>query len=654
MRRLVLLAAVAGATAAVAQPAAARIERSHLTVPLDRSGHVPGKVRLYVERRTARRPSSGALFALAGGPGQAATQFDFDFSVGLRPALRNRQLVLFDERGTGRSDPLRCSEALGQGVVPPPGAVSSCAARLGARRAFYTTRDSADDIEAVRRSIGVDRISLYGGSYGTYTALAYARRYPQHVESLILDSTVPPGGVDPLDRAAYAAVPRMLRDVCSGDACAGITPDPVADLARVVPDLARTPRLGEALDGRGGPQLVRLTADAVHDLVLGADIDPVLAAELPSVMRAAAGGDLAPLARAIRELRTTGGAVQLQGPGPELDAGENFARVCEEAPMPWSRTAAPSERRADLTAAALGLGTGAFSPWPAQTEIDRGTAAECLDWPYASLESPVVEGPLPRVPTLILSGAEDMRTPLENAQEVATAIPGSVLVTVPHAGHGVLETDCGERALEAFEAGRSTPSCPPESLEVPPAPLPPLSLRQVPPSGGIGGVAGRTLTAVNLTFADGFVHLLSGFQSGNLFRSFGIGGLRAGYLRIELSRSGGRLVFHHFAYVPGVTLTGAVGLALRRHGPLGRLVVGGSAAAHGVLKPTSSGVTGVLGHHRIRLSFGDLGRTGSARGGGLRLGDKLREGDDAVRRAVERMAGAQHQALLALHGVRDP
>src|SRR3954447_9407744 len=220
MRRLALFAAVAGAMAAVAPPAAARVERcpgtagprfhcSHVTVPLDRTAHVPGRVRLFVERHGGLRSSAGALFALAGGPGQAATQFSLDFYAELHPALANRQLVMFDERGTGRSDPLRCSGSLARDIGPPVAAVSACAAQLGARRAFYTSRDSADDMEAVRQSIGVDRISLFGGSYGTYTALTYARRYPQHVESLILDSPVAPGGLAPLDRASYAAVPRM-------------------------------------------------------------------------------------------------------------------------------------------------------------------------------------------------------------------------------------------------------------------------------------------------------------------------------------------------------------------------------------------------------------------------------------------------------------
>src|SRR3954447_15751664 len=103
MRRLALFAAVAGAMAAVAPPAAARVERcpgtaglrfhcSHVTVPLDRTAHVPGRVRLFVERHGGLRSSAGALL-LAGGPGQAATQFALDFYAELRPALANRQLV---------------------------------------------------------------------------------------------------------------------------------------------------------------------------------------------------------------------------------------------------------------------------------------------------------------------------------------------------------------------------------------------------------------------------------------------------------------------------------------------------------------------------------------------------------------------------------
>src|SRR5215210_7270719 len=167
-----------------------------LTVPLDRSGQVPGSVNLLVERRAASQPpSAGALVVLAGGPGQAATPIIDALQRALEPALRKHDLVVFDQRGTGASDPLSCpgiDRATTFATLDP--AVEACANRLGPGRAFYTSRDTADDLDAVRQLLGLEKISLFGVSYGTFAALTYARRYPAHVESLVLDSVIHPDG----------------------------------------------------------------------------------------------------------------------------------------------------------------------------------------------------------------------------------------------------------------------------------------------------------------------------------------------------------------------------------------------------------------------------------------------------------------------------
>ena len=71
-----------------------------------------------------------------------------------------------------------------------------------------------DDIDAVRRAVGVDKITLFGVSYGTKVALGYAAKYPQHVERLVLDSVVEPSGPGPFSEESFAAVPRVLRNLC--------------------------------------------------------------------------------------------------------------------------------------------------------------------------------------------------------------------------------------------------------------------------------------------------------------------------------------------------------------------------------------------------------------------------------------------------------
>ena len=149
-----------------------------VSVPLDRSGRVPGSVPLYVTRTRAHlKPGQArsAIIGLGGGPGQAALPLFSDFADTLGPALRTRDLVVFDQRGTGFSGLLRCPTLDRARTGDPRKAVQACATRLGAARGFYTTRDSADDIEAIRVAEGVDKITLYGTSYGTKVALAYAQ-----------------------------------------------------------------------------------------------------------------------------------------------------------------------------------------------------------------------------------------------------------------------------------------------------------------------------------------------------------------------------------------------------------------------------------------------------------------------------------------------
>ena len=226
-------------------------------VPLDRGGVLPGAVGLRVR---VLPPVSGTpsetILALAGGPGQAAAPLLLEFRLALSgQVLRSRRLVTFDQRGTGRSGMLRCP-SLGPAVnaddASPTGldqAVGACASRLGPARAHYTTADSVADVEAVRGALGVEKLVLYGTSYGTKVALDYAAAHPEHVSRLLLDSTLLPEGVDPLKRATIASIPRVMRAVCVDRGCR-FTHDAGADVVALAQRLDRGPLRGPWVDGR--------------------------------------------------------------------------------------------------------------------------------------------------------------------------------------------------------------------------------------------------------------------------------------------------------------------------------------------------------------------------------------------------------------------
>ena len=303
-----LVAAIAVAGPAPAQ-AALRFERcsgygyacARMGVPLDRTGVVPGRLTLRIQRLRSRiRPARGVVFVLAGGPGQSATAaFAGDGAGLLYPVSRSRDVIVFDQRGTGRSGALRCRALEDANLLDATVAASRCAAELGPRRALYTTADTVEDMEAIRRALGVERIGIYGTSYGTKVALAYALRYPSQVERLALDSVVEANGPDPLYRDTFAATPRALRALC-GTACRSFTRDPVADLERLVARLRRGPQRGRLVDEHGRSRTSSFNRADLFSVLVAGDLDPALRAAFPGAVRSALSDDAAAMLRLLR------------------------------------------------------------------------------------------------------------------------------------------------------------------------------------------------------------------------------------------------------------------------------------------------------------------------------------------------------------------
>ena len=189
------------------------------------------------------------MMLVAGGPGQgSATVFNLgdkdsaDLYHALFPGYR---IVAFDNRGTGKSGLLVC-KALQQSTtfVGQDTLAAGCATSIGPTRDFYSTHDHADDTEAVRVALGVDKIALWGTSYGTKLALAYALAYPTHVERLLLDSVLPTDYPEPLEANVLHDMPLALSGFCRAGACRAATPNFAGDVAAVANALARTPARG--------------------------------------------------------------------------------------------------------------------------------------------------------------------------------------------------------------------------------------------------------------------------------------------------------------------------------------------------------------------------------------------------------------------------
>jgi pimeloyl-ACP methyl ester carboxylesterase len=556
---------------------------STLNVPLDRAGVDPGSINLRIGR--IGKSSGPTLMYLSGGPGGAGLSEMLSVISGL-PELEDRfQLIGYDQRGTGRSGLLRCPRLERDPHLRSTAAGEDCANRLGVARHHYTTADSVQDMEAIRTQLGVEKLTLFGISYGTELAIAYARAFPQHVERLILDSVVDADDTDPYLTATFRAMSPSLSSLCPGH-CAGISADPGADLKTLVARLRAKPMVERAYDANGRAHKVTIGPLDLFDLMLVTDYLPPLRAVVPTAVRSALAGDGALLARIVRE----SSAFDVLG-SPRDFSVARYSTVCETSPMPWD-PGTPIEQRPAVVQQRIGaLPADAFAPFDPPTvvgdEIDL-----CLRWPDVP-RPPSTEAPLPypTVPTLILQGGEDLRTPPEVSARIAARIPGSVRLVVPGTGHSTISDPrtCATDAILKFVRGATLPKrCKRIRTGIPAVVGAPASFDALKGLGGVPKQVGRTVRALAATLDD-----LRLVLSPAALATSG-GGLRGGSWTVR----GSQLVLRNYSVVRGVTVSG------RGNSRLTLQVAGGKAARGTVVLRSGGRLSGTLGGRRISIRLG--------------------------------------------------
>jgi pimeloyl-ACP methyl ester carboxylesterase len=393
----------------------------HIVAPLRRADPALGTTRVAFAlrlRSDRSRPSLGTIAAMDGGPGYASTAAPFSRSLvaALAPLLRRRDLVVFDARGSGRSGVVDCP-ALQRGLTQEAIAVGQCASQLGPGYAGYTTAETAADLEAVRRALGLGRITLYGDSYGTFFGQAYAARYPRSLRALVLDSAYP--GDDPYYRTLLPAGLDGLRIACRhAPGCSG---DPVARFSRVVRRFHAERRSTEGL---------------IEFLLQAGTLAPRSYLSLDEADRRFLAGDR----RRLERLIAPGPAGH--GPLAEFSYGLEIAVECNDYPLLWDPYAEVDERIRQLSAAVTKLPRRYFAPF-GRSEYLLSSAAHltgCLTWPApppGGLEPAIPAGwRAPRsFPTLILAGQVDDITSVAEARQVKRRFPRSRLYVVPDRGH---------------------------------------------------------------------------------------------------------------------------------------------------------------------------------------------------------------------------
>ncbi len=573
---------------------ASGLECAQVQVPLDRNGLVPGTISLHVEVLPAASTPRGTLFLIAGGPGQgSAHTYDLGSSGSasfLQAILPGYTLVAVDNRGTGASGLINCPALQRQvfraTIQRQADLVRACADLIGPGFPFYSTRDHADDLEAVRQALGLGKVGLYGVSYGTKLALAYGLAYPTHVDRIALVSVLPVEGPDVFARDVLPQMPKTLADFCAGGRCRGVTSNYAGEVVALANRLEAHPLRGRVVVSGKAATTLRINGEDLLNAVVDTDLIPGLAQEFPAAVHAARKGYNRPLLRLVG-LDQHGSS----DTAADLSAGLYAATTCDDGVFPWSPATPVSERAAILRSAINGLPAGALGPF-GRWASNFGTAAFCEQWPTRAGQRPPASGPYPNVPVLVVSGGLDLRTPTAGAASVVQHFPQGRLLVVPGVGHDPVDADlslCAAREVRYWALGLLTSStCPraPSLVGTVPA-FPRVRGKQSPRS--TRALALKTVTEAQAAWAVALV------SSGGLHPA----GLYGGSLVPTRTGLGFRLVGYSIAtgIQVGGRLTAPAGDFPLRFS--GTVKVSGRNAAHGTLHISGKSVSGVLGGRRI-------------------------------------------------------
>jgi pimeloyl-ACP methyl ester carboxylesterase len=428
-----------------------------VAVPRNWAAPVAGQtydVQLIRIRSRNQHDRIGSLLVNPGGPGGSGVDFAVYLSFGqalggLPAAITDRfDIVGFDPRGVGRSDPIRCLSATDLDTLnssdPDPVSqadfdrfvalnrrmAAGCGRKYGDQLSLFSTEQAARDMEAIRAAVGDAKTTYLGFSYGTLLGATYAQLYPRSIRALVLD-----GAVDPKEDLVTGSetqakgFERAFSDFTSWcKATPGqcpIAPDPRGAVTDALAKAEKSPVRGD--DGR------EATPGWIFAGVFGA-----MYAE-PSWPR---------MARAIVDLRA-GRAEQifdLADAQVRREPNGTYSNLSDVFP-----TVTCTDTPTSITVARI---RQLQSQWRAKYPLFGAPLAlsmlPCAFWPVH--KDPYPTGPATGAPPIMVVGTTgDPATPYENTADLATMLGTGRVLTWKGEGHTAYpSTPCVTNAVDAY------------------------------------------------------------------------------------------------------------------------------------------------------------------------------------------------------------
>jgi pimeloyl-ACP methyl ester carboxylesterase len=357
------------------------------------------------------------IVTLLGGPGEDAISAAAYYAAQFGPLLHERDLLLVDQRGTGRSSTLQCNlyspdeAAANLQDFFPLAAVRRCAQQSRARADLsqYTYAHLAHDLEHIRRALGYGQLNLYSASYGTRAAQIYLRTYPQNVRTAYFGSVVP---IDvtiplPLAKAAQLAMEKTF-DACAADTgCHAAFPNLPMEFRAILTSLDSD--VNVSIPGNTGT--VPLTRGRVAEFLRSRLYRAAGAATVPWLIHQAHAGNWTPIVEGILS--------SARQRDSEISFGLFFSIACNED--------IAFIREEDVVTQTQGTFVGDYRV--------RQQQAACKAWPKGSLAQDYRNPVHSSVPALFSSGDIDPASPLWFTDRVAANFPNRSEVLMRNQGH---------------------------------------------------------------------------------------------------------------------------------------------------------------------------------------------------------------------------
>ncbi len=414
-------------------------ECAYLKVATDPTNPSSDKIDLHVAKIPAsnRNAEADPLLFITGGPGQAASESWPPIQAAFQKVLKNRDVYVIDQRGTGLSNKLECPEDNSPDDVFVFDAeltaqtALACYKQLPSDPRFYTTSIAVTDLESLRLAVDVKQWNIYGVSYGTRVALHYLRRYPDSVRTMTLDAVVPPGvALGPgISIDAQNALDRMFERCVSDNHCNSAFPGLKQDTLRFLDNLREKPEeirfenfeTGSLDTIRLSVHHVSLTMRILSYSSHGVSILPYLLHE------AYANRNFAPLARQA--------ALQRNQLTQTLATGMHNAIICtEDAPLARNDTSNPAEYA---------------NTYLGDTPL-KALKANCTHWPAGVIDLDFHEQVTSDAQILILSGSADPVTPDTYGERLMANLPNALHIVNPNQGHVQIALGCMPTVFASF------------------------------------------------------------------------------------------------------------------------------------------------------------------------------------------------------------